>query len=50
MENEVIRLVKAELNGVDFVDAIKNICDKKELVALMVGYIMGDENIKMLNE
>jgi len=45
MENEVIKLVKAELSGVDIVDAIKNICNKKELVALMVGYILADERI-----
>jgi len=50
MENEVIRLVKAELSGVDIVVAIKNICDKKELVALMVGYILADESIIIENE
>ncbi len=50
MENEVIKLIKFELDNTDIANAINNICAKKELVAIMVGYILKDETIKLLDE
>jgi len=49
MKNVVIELVEAEFNDIEAKEAIDNICKKKELIAMMVGYILRKE-IDNLNE
>lgn len=54
MEKEPIRLIKAEielkLENKGLSEAIDLICKDKKLVAFMVGYILGNENIRIDNE